>query len=114
VNTYKRYSPSTHSIFARLDGKGCWLERKPSSHVTESASFRATPRNGPSDRLTRRYELGRVDQYYSAIHRGIGDGDLINLYSSEQEAQQDYKQAVNRCDEDVRWQRIGIQKKKPA
>jgi hypothetical protein len=105
MRTHKHYS-TTSSVYAHLDGKACWLERKPAPQVTEAASFRAVLRNGPSDHLTRRFELGRVGKYYSAICRGIGSSDLINLYSSEEQARQDYKDAVNRCDEDIFWQRM--------
>jgi hypothetical protein len=106
LKIYKRHSPSTSPVYARLDGKGCWLSHKPLPNVTEAVSFRAILRNGPSDNLIRSFELGTAGEYYSSICRGIGERDLINLYSSEQEARQHYEDAVGRCNKDSHWQRI--------
>jgi hypothetical protein len=106
METYKRHNPSTCPVYAKLNGKGCWLSHKLTPIVIESATFRAVLRNGPSDLLKRNCELGQADQYYSSIRRGIGERDLIYLFSSEQAARQDYEDAVNRCDQDPHWQRI--------
>src|SRR5687767_673101 len=103
MHTHKRYSPSSSPVYARVDGTSCWLEYKPSPEVSESASFQATPR---SELRTRSYELGRVERYYSCICRGIDDKDMINLYSSAQQARDNYTDALTRYDNDSRWQRV--------
>ena len=109
MNTYKDFfdarSESNHPLYAHLDGQGCWLVHKPLPHVIESASFRAIFATGPSD-LTRSFELGKADQYYCTVCRGVGDEEIVNLYSSEQQARQHYEDAVNRCDNDSQWQRV--------
>jgi hypothetical protein len=106
MKAYRRFSASSHPIYASLDAQGCWLETNPIPQVIESASFRAILLSGaPGDHLTRSYELGRADQYYSCICHGIGDEDLIYLYSSKQQARQQYEMAVNRCESTNRWQR---------
>ena len=103
MHTHKRYSPSTSPVYTRVDGTSCWLAHNPSLEVSESASFQATLRSEPR---TRSYELGRADQYYSCICRGIDDQDMINLYSSEQQARDNYTDALTRYDNDSRWQRV--------
>jgi hypothetical protein len=103
MHIHKRYSPSTSPVYARVDGTSCWLQHNPSPKVSESASFQAILR---SELRTRSYELGRADQYYSFICRGIDDKDMINLYSSEQQARDNYTDALNRYDSDSRWQRV--------
>jgi hypothetical protein len=74
--------------------------------VIESVSFRAVLRGGLSNKLTRRFELGKADQYYGVIGRGVGHRDTIDLYSSEQQARRHYEDAVSRHDKDTRWQRV--------
>jgi hypothetical protein len=107
MKTYKRFSALSHPVYASLDAQGCWLEYNPIPRVTESTSFRAIPFSGRlSERRTRSYELGQSDQYYSCICRGIGNDDLINLYSSEQQARQHYDAIVNRCEGTNRWDRV--------
>lgn len=105
MKSYKRYA-TAHPVYARLDGTGRWLEHTPHPHVSASASFRAILRNGRSDHQTLTYELGQVDQYYSAIRRGIGDCALVNLYSCQKQAQRDYEHAIERCEHDSRWERV--------
>jgi hypothetical protein len=70
------------------------------------SAFRVVLRGGLSDKLTRRFEFGRADQYYGVICRGVGDRDTIDLYSSEQQARRHYEHAVNRHDKDSHWQRV--------
>ena len=104
MKTYRRFNASSHPVYASLDAQDCWLEANPIPQVIASASFRAILLSeAPGDHLTRSYELGRADQYYSCICRGIGDEDLIYLYSSKQQARQHYEMAVNRCERTNRW-----------
>jgi hypothetical protein len=98
-------SQTSEPLYAHLDGQGCWLVQKPFPRVIESAAFRPIPTSGLS--LTRSFELGQVAEYYSSACRGIGANGLINLFSSEQLARQDYEGAVRRHDEDSNWQRVG-------
>jgi hypothetical protein len=106
MQSHKRYSPSTSPVYARVDGTSCWLQHNPCPEVRDSASFQATPRSERRDHRTRSYELGRADQYYSCICRGIDDKDMINLYSSEQQARDNYTDALTRYENDSRWQRV--------
>jgi hypothetical protein len=110
MKIYRRYfdarSQSRNPVRARLDGEGCWLLHRPLTLVIETASFQAILRNGPSKELTRTFELGKADHYYSSICKGIGENDAINLYSSELEARQDYENAVKRCGRESCWQRV--------
>ena len=109
MKAYRRFfdarGQSSRPLYALLDGRGCWLAQRPLPHVIESTTFWAILRNGPSE-LSRTFELGRADQYYSSICRGIGETALINLYASEQQARRHYEDAVKRHDSDSsRWQR---------
>jgi hypothetical protein len=106
MKIYKRFfdarGQSSRPVYVLLDGQGCWLVRKPSPDVIESASFHPILSTG----MTRSFELGRADEYYSSICRGLGEGDLISLYWSERQARQHYEQVVNRHDTDsMHWQR---------
>ncbi len=110
MKIYKRFfdarGQSSRPLYVLLDGHGCWLTQKLFPSVIESTSFRAVLSTGLSD-ITRSFELGQADEYYSSICRGIGENDLINLYWSEQQARQHYQEAVNRHDRDSsHWQRI--------
>jgi hypothetical protein len=100
----RRYS--SEPLYARIDGKGCWLAREPEMLVLKSASFRALLRKGPSDRLIRNFKLGKVDQYYTSVCLGMGADSTANFYSSEQQAQQDFEDAVSRHDGNSHWQRV--------
>jgi hypothetical protein len=109
MKIYKRFfdarGRASRPVYALLDGQGCWLARTPLPCVIESASFHAILSTGLSH-MARSFELGRADEYYCSICRGIGESDLISLYSSEQQARQHYEQAVNRHDTDSKhWQR---------
>jgi hypothetical protein len=110
METYWRFfdarSQARHPLYARLDGRGCWLTHKPSPCVIESVSFQAILHNGHSDNLTRSIELGKIDQYYCTARHGVGDGGIVSLYSSEQQARRDYEDAVKRHDGDSRWERV--------
>jgi hypothetical protein len=110
MKTYKRFydarSQSRRPLYALLDGQGCWLVKKPVPHVIESTSFRAILSRGLSD-LTRSFELGQTEGYYSSICRGVGENDLIHLYLSEEQARQHYEEAVSRHNSDSsHWQRV--------
>lgn len=110
MKTYRRFfdarGQSSRPLYALLDGKGCWLVRKPFPRVIESALFRAILSKGLTG-MTRSFELGQVGEYYSSICRGIGENDLISLYLSEQQARQHYEAAVSRHSSDSRhWQRV--------
>jgi hypothetical protein len=110
MKIYKRFfdarGKSSRPLHALLNGQGCWLAQKPYPHVIESTSFRAILHRGVSD-MTRSFELGQADEYYCSICRGIGDHDLINLYSSEEQARQHYEAAVSRHTGDSsHWQRV--------
>ncbi len=109
MKIYKQFfnarGKTSHPLYALLDGQGCWLTQQLYPRVIKSASFRAILSTGLSN-ITRSFELGQVDDYYSSICRGIGEKDLINLFSSEQQARQHYQDAVKRYDEDIsHWQR---------
>ncbi len=82
MKIYKRFfdarGRSSRPVYALLDGQGCWLVRKPLPLVIESASFHPILSTGLSD-ITRSFELGRADEYYSSICRGTGESDLISL-----------------------------------
>jgi hypothetical protein len=111
MKIYKRFfdarSESNHPMYAHIDGRACWLVDKPFPHVIQSTSFRAMLHNGPSKHLIRSFELGQAGQYYSSICRGIGENDLVNLFSSEQQAREHYEDAVNRHHSDTRhWRRV--------
>jgi hypothetical protein len=107
MKTYRRFNASSHPVYASLDAQDCWLEANPIPQVIASESFWAILLSeAPGDHLTRSYELGRADQYYSCICRGIDDKDMINLYSSEQQARDNYTDALTRYDNDSRWQRV--------
>jgi hypothetical protein len=104
MKTYRRFNASSHPVYASLDAQDCWLEANPIPQVIASESFWAILLSeAPGDHLTRSYELGRADQYYSFICHGSGDEDLIYLYSSKQQARQHYEMAVNRCERTNRW-----------
>jgi hypothetical protein len=109
MEIYKHFfdarSHTKNPIPARIDGKSCWLAHEPAMVVMESASFRAVLRAGPSE-MTRRFELGQADQYYCVIGRGVGDKNAISLFSSEERARRLYQEALNRHDQDSRWQRV--------
>jgi hypothetical protein len=71
----------------------------------QTASFRAVLRAGASAHLIRSLELGCSDQYYTFIHRGVGERDLINLYSREEEARLAFEDALTSYEHDSRWQK---------
>ncbi len=53
MKAYRRFSASSHPVYASLDAQGCWLETNPIPQVIESASFRAILLSGaPGDHLT--------------------------------------------------------------
>jgi hypothetical protein len=68
------------SVYVNLEGKGRWLSHNLTPHVIESASILETASTELGDHLTRDFELGKADQYYSSICRGINDGVLIKTY----------------------------------
>jgi hypothetical protein len=91
-------------VAARLNGKACWLAHAPTLSLIECATFQAVLRSGPSE-MTRRFEFGKADQYYCVIGRGVRDVDTISLFSSPEQARQEYDDAVKRHDQDSHWQR---------
>jgi len=71
----------------------------------QTASFRAVLRAGVSAHLIRSLELGWSDQYYTFVRRGIGERDLINLYSCEEEARVAFEDALRTYEHDSCWQK---------
>lgn len=97
---------SRKPVAAHIDGKNCWLAHEPAMVVTESVSFRALLRSGPSDTLTRSFELGTADAYHCVISRGIGADPRISLYTSEQQARRGYEDRVRHHDQNSLWERV--------
>lgn len=97
---------SRKPVAAHVDGKNCWLAHEPAMTVTESVTFRALLRGGPSETLTRSFALGKADAYHCVICRGIGADPRISLYTSGLLARHDYENQVKHHDQDNFWQRV--------